>query len=211
MQPCATRKEDVTHRDWLLIDADPVRPSGISSTKEEKAAALEMLQEVASYLKNEGWPSPVTADSGNGFHALYHLDLPNTPEVETAVRNVLKHLDKKFSNDKVKVDTSVHDPNRITKVYGTMTGKGEPTVDRPHRRSAIRRVPDKIVPVSLEQMMSLIPKKSGIVIKKNQSQNQSQLPPVTVEKMEQFFEFYGINHNNAQEQAEGGLMWLPAP
>ena len=206
-----TSKEDVTHRDWLLIDADPVRPSGISSTNEEKAAALETLQEVASYLKNEGWPSPVTADSGNGYHALYRLDLPNTIEVETAVRNVLRHLDKKFSNEKVKIDTSVHDPNRITKIYGTMTGKGEPTTSRPHRRSAIRRVPEHIVPVSLEQMTSLLPKKAGIIIKKNQSQDQQKLPPVTIEKMEQFFEFYGIEHNDAQERPEGGLMWLCEP
>ena len=32
---------DVAQRQWLLIDIDPVRPAGISSSKEEKTAAKE--------------------------------------------------------------------------------------------------------------------------------------------------------------------------
>jgi hypothetical protein len=197
-----TNKGDITHRDWLLIDADPVRPSGISSTDTEKQAALDKLSVVVNHLAEKGWPSPVTADSGNGYHALYKLDLPNTPEVETAVHSVLKHLDKKFSDDKVKIDTAVHDPNRITKVYGTRTGKGESTLERPHRRSALRRVPKTIVPVALEQMTALA--KPGIIIKKKYD---SSLPPVTPEKMLTFFDFYGLEYGEAQERPEGGLMW----
>jgi hypothetical protein len=198
-----TNKGDITHRDWLLIDADPVRPSGISSTDEEKSRALETLQKVVNHLADRGFPSPVTADSGNGYHALYRLDLPNTPEVETAVRSTLKHLDKKFSTDTVKIDTAVHDPNRITKCYGTLACKGEATPERPHRRSVLRRVPKTIVPVTLEQMTALGPK-SGIIIKKKYDSN---LPPVTSEKMLTFFDFYGLEYGEAQERPEGGLMW----
>jgi hypothetical protein len=199
-----TNGQDITHRDWLLIDADPVRPSGISSTDAEKQAALDKLSVVVNHLAEKGWPSPVTADSGNGYHALYKLDLPNTPEVETAVHSVLKQLDKKFSDDEVKIDTAVHDPNRITKVYGTMTGKGESTPERPHRRSSIRRVPQTITPVTLEQMTAF-GSKSGIIIKRKYD---SSLPPVTPEKMLTFFDFYGLEYGEAQERPEGGLMWI---
>jgi len=197
-----TNKTDISHRDWLLIDADPVRPSGISSSDSEKTAALAKLQSVVTYLAEKGWPSPVTADSGNGYHALYKLDLPNTPEVETAVHDALKHLDKKFSDDNVKIDTAVYDPNRITKVYGTMAGKGESTSERPHRRSAIRRVPNPVVAVPLETLTSL--KLHGIVIKKNQSNT---LPPVTAEKMVTFFDFYGLDYSDAEPWKDGGLKW----
>jgi hypothetical protein len=199
----STAKGDITRRDWLLVDADPVRPAGISSTDAEKEAALDTLRKVVSHLSDAGWPAPVTADSGNGYHALYKLDLPNTAEVEAAVKNVLKYLDKKFSNAAVKIDTAVHDPNRITKAYGTMAGKGENTPERPHRRSAIRRVPEELTPVPMEKLTAL---KSGIIIKN--SNPSTNLPPVTVEKMTAFLDFYGLEYGEETERPEGGRMWI---
>ena len=71
-----TSDADIVWRKWLLIDLDPVRPSGISSSDEEQADAIELAKVIRAALREEGWPEPVLADSGNGAHLLYRVDLP---------------------------------------------------------------------------------------------------------------------------------------
>ena len=71
-----TGDADVLSRRWIPIDADPVRPSGISATEDERNAALDVLCNVVKHLAEEGWPDPFIADSGNGFHGGYRINLP---------------------------------------------------------------------------------------------------------------------------------------
>lgn len=73
---------------------------------------------------DEGWPRPVTCDSGNGYHALFRIDLPNDDESKLLVQRVLQALDFRFSTATVKIDVSVYNPSRITKLYGTTACKG---------------------------------------------------------------------------------------
>jgi hypothetical protein len=70
------RDVDVDRRRRLLVDADPVRIAGVSATDGEKDKAGETILQVRAFLQNQGWPDPILADSGNGFHLLYDLDLP---------------------------------------------------------------------------------------------------------------------------------------
>jgi hypothetical protein len=74
-----TTDRDVTRRRYLLLDFDPVRPADVSATEEEKWAAYLKAKEVRKYLRDEGWPDPVIATSGNGFHFLYRVDLLQRP------------------------------------------------------------------------------------------------------------------------------------
>jgi len=67
---------DVIQRRLLLVDADPVRKSGISASDKEKQQAWQTVRQVFSWLQEQGWPEPVLADSGNGYHLLYRIDLP---------------------------------------------------------------------------------------------------------------------------------------
>jgi hypothetical protein len=71
-----TSDGDVVRRRWLPIDCDPTRPAGISSTDEEHALAIERAKEIRAALRAEGWDEPILADSGNGAHLLYRVDLP---------------------------------------------------------------------------------------------------------------------------------------
>jgi hypothetical protein len=76
------------------------------------------------------------ADSGNGWHLLYPLDLPNDKQTKEVVKGVLDGLASMFDDEKVKIDTAVHNASRITRLYGTMNRKGdEDTTHYPHRRS----------------------------------------------------------------------------
>src|SRR5262249_40210917 len=122
---------DITARRWLPIDFDPVREADCSSTNEEKQAAWDLLIQCKDWLPQRGFPEPILADSGNGYHLLYPIDLP--ADDNGVVERCLKALDQKFSTDKVKVDPLLHDPPRIIKLYGTRAKKGEPSEERPHR------------------------------------------------------------------------------
>ena len=61
-----TSDSEITRREFLLIDVDPKRPAGVSSTDEELQSSEIVLREVVSYLRSEGFPEPVIACSGNG-------------------------------------------------------------------------------------------------------------------------------------------------
>jgi len=143
--PKATTSDaDVLRRMWLPVDFDPLRPAGVSSTGEEKKAALLRAREVKDYLEEQGWPEPVVGDSGNGAHLLYRVDLPNDRESLELVKGVLEALAFKFSDETVSVDTSVANAARIWKLYGTTARKGDHTEERPHRVSRIVKVPERM-------------------------------------------------------------------
>ena len=136
----ATSDKDVLHRDWLLVDADPVRPAGVSSTKTEKLSALQTLVVTAEYLKSKGWGWPLVADSGNGYHALYRVALPSHDK--GLVKQVLRSLSARFDNDAAEIDTTVYNASRICRLYGTKNSKGEDTPERPHRYAKLLRTGD---------------------------------------------------------------------
>jgi hypothetical protein len=138
-----TSDNDIVWRRWLPLDFDPVRPSDVSSTEEEKKAAELRAREVREYLREQSWPDPVVGDSGNGFHLLFRIDLPNTQESRDLVKSVLEALAFRFDDERVKVDTGVHNAARIWKLYGTVARKGDFVQNRPHRRSTVLRVPIK--------------------------------------------------------------------
>ncbi|UCC31261.1 MAG: DUF3987 domain-containing protein, partial [Phycisphaerales bacterium] len=147
-----TQDKDILRRHWLLIDVDPVRPTGVSATDAELALALERGRTVADYLASVGWPAPILAMSGNGCHLLYRIDLP--ADDDGLLKVVLTVLAERFSDATVTVDRSVHNPARIVKVIGTVSRKGDDLrdvaglEDRPHRRSEFIDVPERIAVVA---------------------------------------------------------------
>ena len=139
-----TSDGDISLREWLLIDVDPKRPSGVSSTNEEKNNAKLVINNVFSILRDIGFAEPIVCDSGNGFHLLYKISLENTEANKLLMQTVLQVLDLYFSNGKCDIDKTVFNASRITKLYGTDSKKGNNTDDRPHRQSSILKVPKAI-------------------------------------------------------------------
>ena len=150
-----TADADILHRRWLPIDIDPVRPSGVSSTDEEHTLAIAKADGIAAWLTGLGFPDPIRADSGNGAHLLYRIDLPNDTAATALVKGCLATLDLLFSDERVIVDTANYNAARIWKLYGTVSRKGDSTVERPHRRSRILSAPDVSKVVSAEQLRAL--------------------------------------------------------
>jgi len=150
-----TSDTDIDSYQWLLIDLDPIRKTGISSTKEELCRAYDVARRVIEYLRQRQWPAPIMALSGNGIHLMYGIALKNTPENAQMLERCLKALDLIFSDPYVEIDKKVFNPARISKLYGTTAQKGSSTKERPHRMARIITKPDKVDQVRKEQLEQL--------------------------------------------------------
>ncbi len=157
-----TADKDVLRLRWLPIDLDPVRPAGISSTNEEHDAAIAKAVRVRNHLTEHGWPAGafILADSGNGAHLCARIDLESSKENVTLVKNCLGALDKRHSDEGVKVDVTTYNPARIWKLPGTVARKGDHSRERPYRMARIIESPAesfadfKIVPRELLEKLA---------------------------------------------------------
>src|SRR4029077_20912663 len=116
-----TGDQHILRRRRLLLDVDAERPSGISSSEREKEVAHKKAREIYSFLKQRGWPEPITADSGNGYHVLYCVESPC--DDGKLLEGVLAGLANRFDGDGVKLDRTVFNPARIARLYGTLAAK----------------------------------------------------------------------------------------
>lgn len=144
----STGDKEIVRRVGLVIDFDPDRPAGISATDAEKERAWQKLEAVRLDLQERGWPTPIVADSGNGYHARFAVDLP--AEDDGLIERCLKALSATHSDDAVKVDVSLFNASRIIKLYGTLSRKGDDLKNppagppRPHRRAQVISAPARL-------------------------------------------------------------------
>ncbi len=108
---------------------------------------------ISTELHGCGFPWPILADSGNGAHLLYRVDLP--ADDGGLSERCLLALAAKYDDTAVKVDRAVSNPARIWKLYGTKACKGDNTPDRPHRIAKILNVPKPLLVVPREVMEGL--------------------------------------------------------
>jgi uncharacterized protein DUF3631 len=193
---------NIVQRQWLIFDADPVRPSGISSTDEEKQAARGVAREIYSKLSERGWPKPIVCDSGNGWHLLYRIDVP--AQDGGLITRVINGVADLFDTDKVKIDRTMFNPSRIAKLYGTLAAKGDATKERPHRQSRFVDVPPGLEPVSEEQLRTLAdewqPQQASSPQTKNAGWDSSF-------DMEEFLSRYGVAWKKRDAWRDGATKW----
>lgn len=151
-----TSDNDILNYEWLLLDFDTERPSGTSSSNAELEKSHQKAVTVYQTLKEYGFSEPVTALSGNGYHLLYKVNFENTPENVQLVKSFLGTLNRLYSDNMVKIDTSVFNPARICKLYGTIAAKGTPTAERPHRQAKILTVPAELSETSRDLLQSFV-------------------------------------------------------
>lgn len=150
----ATSDTNITELRWLMVDVDPERPAGICATDAEHTAARAVAAAVRHYATSVlGWPEPVRFDSGNGFYALWRIDLPRADSIR--VKRCLEALAAMFDTPEAKVDVSTYNPARCIRLAGTVNRKGDSTADRPHRLCRLLHVPETISVVTCEQLEQL--------------------------------------------------------
>lgn len=129
--------DDIVMLRWVFIDIDPVRPSGVSSTDAELAAAVSrrdaILGDISALRQSSIW-----GRSGNGCWILTRLnDLLNDEAARNKIDDMLRSLGSRYSDDAVHVDQTTKNPSRIMGIPGTWKAKGSWTDDRPHRMATI--------------------------------------------------------------------------
>lgn len=132
-----TTNTDVLSNHWLLVDCDPIRPAGISSSDAELARAKLVRDDVAKWILGANQPGTfhLKACSGNGYHFLIY-----SPELflnEETKASWLERCQTFFGDEYVKIDQSVTKPAQLCKLYGTMSRKGFSIEERPHRQSYV--------------------------------------------------------------------------
>lgn len=114
---------DVSGRAKLFIDIDPERPTNTSATDAQKLLAAAVADSVRADLARRGWGEPAERhDSGNGLYLYYVCE----PGIDTpAVKALLAALQARHGTESVKIDTSVCNSARISRLPGTVNTKGK--------------------------------------------------------------------------------------
>jgi hypothetical protein len=157
-----TSDREIAKRRGILIDLDPDRVAGISSTAAQHDASLDRAWAMRDWLLELGFPpeSIIIADSGNGGHLIIVIDLPNDQASTDLVKACLTAVDTAFTDDEIHVDLTTFNASRVTKLYGTIACKGDDIPDHPHRRSRILQAPEYPLPAPrdcLERLAALAP------------------------------------------------------
>lgn len=152
-------KKTVLSREWFLIDIDTVKPPDVSASDTEKSSCGNVSVQVMEHLLEIGWPAPVVVDSGNGWHLLYKIKLPNDPLSQQILKSAIYALAGRFDTAEATIDKHTHDAPRISKLPGTWARRGPDTKDRPHRLARITYAPDTIETVTIEQLQAIAEQK----------------------------------------------------
>jgi hypothetical protein len=201
-----TKDQHIFFRRHFLIDVDYKRPSGISATDAEKEAAHQTAKKIYAFLKKRGFPEPIIADSGNGYHLLYRIDLPS--DDKALLEKLLAALAARFDGGGVELDRTVFNPSRIARLYGTLARKGDDTPDRPHRLSQILIGPKQGQVVSEEQLQNLLLELAPAEPEPKQSKQEG--APQSSWAMEDFLTRHGIEVVERVSMPNGAIMWLLA-
>lgn len=149
MRDPTTSDVDIDGRTHILIDLDPKRPAGVSSSDEELGFAYQKAVDIYNFLLSQGFNEPIVGKSGNGYHITIPCKIAANDESTAVIKKFLQVLSITFSDDKVEVDEKVFNLARICKLPGTQARKGESTQMRPWRISEIIKVPDEIKPTDI--------------------------------------------------------------
>ena len=132
---CGMRDDDVVAIRRILFDLDPIRETGSAADDMQLRFASDRACVLASFLTGYGWPRPTIAMSGNGYHLQYHTHLPNNSHIGDLMTDLYRGLGVRMTTAEVGFDTTVRNPSRICRMYGTTNRKSG-------RRSAITQLGD---------------------------------------------------------------------
>ncbi len=197
-----TSDVDIDGRTHILIDLDPKRSSGVSSSNEELGYAYQKAVDVYNFLLAQGFNEPIVCKSGNGYHVTIPCKIAANEESTAIIKKFIQVLSITFSDDKVEVDEKVFNLARICKLPGTQARKGQNIPERPWRMSEIVKVPDEIKPTDIayfKKIAALYPEEE---IKPNRYNGYSS------EKfnLEEFLNKHGLGYRT--ERVAGGTKYI---
>lgn len=140
-----TTDGEIISREWVFLDLDSKRASGVNATEEQLSNAKKKANEVYKFLKDNGFYEPIVICSGSGVHLYLRCALLPSEENNVLVKRFTQAMSMLFSDEKVEVDEKVFNLGRIARVCGYYNRKGTNSdKDRPQRLCEFVRVPSEI-------------------------------------------------------------------
>ena len=141
----STTDSEILKRDFVLVDLDSRRVSGVNATDEQLNWAKKKANDVYKFLRDSGFYDSIVVCSGSGVHLYLKCALLNNEENTKLVKRFLQALSMLFSDEHVDVDISVHNASRIARCCGYYNRKGN-NIDkeRPQRLCEFVKVPDEV-------------------------------------------------------------------
>lgn len=194
-----TQDSEILCRNYVLIDLDPKRPSGVCSTKEEAMKAHQKGKEVYKFLMDNGFYEPILVFSSSGVHIYLRCALLNNDENTKLIKRFLQALGMLFSDEYVDCDLAVFNAARISRLPGSYSCKGATNdVNRPQRKCRFLSIPEEVKVNEkeyFEKIANLYPEE----VRPTRENNYS------VEKfdLESFIEKHGIKVTKVENVAGG--------
>lgn len=140
-----TTDGEIIGRDFVLLDLDSKRASGVNATEEQLTCAKKKANEVYKFLKDNGFYEPIVICSGSGVHLYLRCALAPTEENNKLVKRFTQTMSMLFSDENVDIDEKVFNLGRIARVCGYYNRKGSNSdAERPQRICHFVKVPDEI-------------------------------------------------------------------
>lgn len=140
-----TTDAEIVCRDWVLVDLDSKRLTGVCATNEEATRAYHKGQEVYNFLLDNGFYEPIVVFSSSGIHLYLRCALMNNDENTKLIKRFLEALAMLFSDEFVDVDTKVFNAARISRLVGSYSCKGANNdKERPQRKCRFLKIPEDI-------------------------------------------------------------------
>ena len=140
-----TTDGEIIGRDWVLLDLDSKRATGVNATEEQLGCAKKKANEVYKFLRDNGFYEPVVICSGSGVHLYLRCALLPSEENNTLIKRFTQAMSMLFSDDQVDIDEKVFNLGRIARVCGYYNRKGtNADKERPQRLCEFVRVPSEI-------------------------------------------------------------------
>jgi hypothetical protein len=134
----AVKDIDIKCRRLMLVDIDRAVTNQPATEDELDDIYSFGFQNIEKPYFFDNDLEPMSVCSGNGMHIYFPLDdLPNDQGTKANCRSFLLSLARQHDTADIKIDTSVYNASRITKVPGTVARKGLETEDREYRMASI--------------------------------------------------------------------------
>lgn len=135
----AAKDSDIQMIEKVFVDIDTRKIlKDCSATDAEIEVSKKAKQICLDYLKSLGVTKYIDGFSGNGHHILFDIEPTSDPiywdKEKSPTRKLLTKLNE-LCSEFADIDTTVYNPSRIIKLYGTPAIKGRSTLERPHRLS----------------------------------------------------------------------------
>lgn len=140
-----TTDGEIIGRDFVLLDLDSRRATGVNATEEQLSCAKKKANEVYKFLRDNGFYPPIVICSGSGVHLYLKCALLPNEENNKMIKRFTQSISMLFSDDKVDIDEKVFNLGRIARVCGCYNRKGSNLdTERPQRMCHFVKVPDEI-------------------------------------------------------------------